>query len=201
MVASHSNSIATNDTNIGLLQSKASQLQANLATLGGYYADMEDDISDINSSLSTLSLDLAELEGVVDDLSIGSSDSSYVLVYDKDSLDPSIHLNKQNGILLGTSFALDLTSYTYLRVYFYMGGSGAQTYIKLTDRKTADQLVVSCAASLSTYHTVRLIIPTNRSRLSAEIFNSIEIDSEGNVTKTLRGNESNFYIYRIEGYL
>lgn len=126
---------------------------------------------------------------------------NYTVVYDKTSLDSNINKELPNGIVIGTTVKIDLSSYNFIRIYFNLNGTNAQTDISIGEyREGVDFTVYASSNGFLTHYATKLTVAKSRKIVSTNFVAEIVVNSDGTVTQTLKTNDANFYIYRIEAY-
>ena len=192
---------STQNTNIASLQDVSNTLQTACSYANTQVNLHNSQISTINTNLTNLTNKVEDLEDTVLDLNTGASSSTYEVVYDRSSTDTAVNHNYPNGIKIGYSLTMDLSKYTYLRVFFSLENNSAQSFIKLTDRERPDFLAIASNTSTTKYYTVKFSVPLTLSRFVTNLYNIFTFDSSGNFTREVNNNNEDFYVYRIEGYL
>ena len=126
---------------------------------------------------------------------------NYTIVYDKTSLDSNINKELPNGIVIGSTVNIDLSSYNFIRIYFNLNGTNAQTDISIGEyREGVDFTVYASSNGFLTHYATKLTVAKSRKIVSTNFVAEIVVNSDGTVTQTLKTNDANFYIYRIEAY-
>lgn len=126
---------------------------------------------------------------------------NYTIVYDKTSLDSNINKELPNGIIIGTAVNIDLSSYNFIRIYFNLNGTNAQTDISIGEyREGVDFTVYASSNGFLTHYTTKFTVAKSRRIISTSFVAEIVVNSDGTVTQTLKSQDANFYIYRIEAY-
>ncbi len=180
------------ETQITSLNSTTSSHATTLSSLSSQ-------ISTLSNSISSLSSQLTELENTVDSMEPGSgSGSTITVVYDKESDDATINLGYTDGILIGTSLVLDLSSYSSIRVYASFNNFDLQAEFKLDNREGTDFNAYTCATNFATYYFSKFYVNATRTRFTTNYVAELVFNNDGSVTKTLIRNDADFYIYRIE---
>lgn len=126
---------------------------------------------------------------------------NYTVVYDKTSTDSNINKNKPNGIIIGETINIDLSLYNFIRIYFNLNGTNAQTDVSIGQyREGVDFSVYAGNNGFLTHYTTKFTVAKSRRIISTSFVAEIVVNSDGTVTQTLKSQDANFYIYRIEAY-
>lgn len=126
--------------------------------------------------------------------------SNYDVIYDRDSEDPAINLGYPDGMQIGMSINLDLTKYTYIRVYLNLSTCDAQIFVKLTNRLRTDFTVIAFSSTMSTCYVTKVLVPPSQDKIVTSTYAAYTWQNDGTINRTIGNLNSSYYIYRIEGY-
>ena len=188
-------------TNFETLSTNHNTLASTVSTLSAKHTEYDSSISEIESDITSLTTRVTTLENTVDDLPGGSTGGSQtVTVYDRSSDDANINKNLPNGLVIGKTLSIDLTAYNAITLFYNLDGTGAQATFRIDQsRETVDFSVYAGNNGFLTHYTTKLTVAKSRRIISTSFVAEIVVNSDGTVTQTLKSQDANFYIYRIDG--
>ena len=199
-----SSSFSSLMNNMSSLENDMSNIESQYNTHDNLLASHSLSISNINNqlqsisdSISSLSSQLSSLETTVDSMVSGSG--APVIVYDKDSTDASINLGYTNGIVVGRTIKVDLSPYSSARIFANFNNCDLQTEIRLNNREATDFCAFTYTSLFTNYYFTKFFITNAKDKFTANFFAEVVINSDGTVSQTIKYNDADFYIYRIEG--
>ena len=209
-VTTNTNSITSIKNDISSLKTKDTSLSSSITSLQKDYTSLVNKTNGMALAYETISAqneqfekDITSLKSQIAALTGGSINSGGLktgVIYDMRSTDASINLGKTTGLVGSTSLAMDLTKYTYVRVFAMLNTYEAQSFVKITDRKRADFTLSNIATNMRALNYLKYTVATTLDRFQVAYYGSFTYDTTTKAfTATNGAKHDNFYIYRIEG--